>query len=165
MPSHETAQLSEDDMGAIIAYCLQVKAVDSVLPKTSPGFVARLLCYFDQMPLLPAEKIDHTAPLKKQVDENSPLAFGQYLSVSCQSCHGQNLQGGKPMAPGMPPVPGITKSSESGKWTSEQFRKLLTTGKRPDGKQLDNDIMPWKMTAHFNEKEIEAIYQYLKSLK
>lgn len=165
MPSNETAQLSEEDMKAVIAFCKQLEPVNNEVPKTDIVFLARILGYFDQLPLIPAEKIDHEQSLTKSIDTTSPVAFGRYLGISCQSCHRGDLKGGEPIAPGMPPVPDLTSTGVAGKWTYNQFKQVLQTGRRPDGRQLDNSNMPWKITASYTTNEIEALYQYLKSLK
>lgn len=165
MPSHETAQLSQTDMAAIIAYCRSVQPVDNELPENKVGFMACTLGYFDKFVLIPAEKIDHTAKLRPAPDTTSLVAYGKYLSVSCQSCHRPDMKGGDPVIPGGPAVPNLTASGATGKWTYEQFTQILRTGKRPDGYQINNDNMPWKMTAAYSQKEIQALYKFLKSNK
>ncbi len=165
MPSHETSRLSEDDMKCLIAYLQQLPSVDNTVPETDPGFLAEILGYFDQIPLIPAEKIDHGSALAESVDMSSPTTYGRYLSVSCSGCHRDNMKGGGPLGPGMPPVPDLTSAGTTGRWTSDQFMQALRTGKRPDGRVMDSDQMPWKMTSHYTDEEITALYQYFKSIQ
>lgn len=165
MPSAETAQLSEGDLKSLIAYLDQLPPVDNELPKMDLGFLAEILGYFDVVPLIPAEKIDHNAPLIKSVDRSSPVAFGKYLAIFCSACHKPTMKGGEPAGPGMPPVPDLTSTGATGRWTLEQFNHALRTGERPDAKAMNNDEMPWKMTAQYTDEEISALYEYFKSLK
>ena len=165
MPSHETAQLSQSDMAAVIAYCRSAKPVDNELPENNIAFMARIFGYLDKFVLIPAEKIDHSAKLKQAPDTTSLVAYGKYLSVSCQGCHRPDMKGGDPIIPGGPAVPDLTAGGATGKWTYQQFTQILRIGKRPDGYQINNDNMPWKMTAAYSQKEIQALYEFLKSNK
>ncbi|WP_205500386.1 c-type cytochrome [Rufibacter psychrotolerans] len=165
MPSHETTLLSAQDMAAIIAYCQSLAPVDKPLPASDLGPVVKVMAYLDKMPLLSVEKIDHGKPMVAQVDTVEGVAMGKYLAVSCSGCHGTNLQGGDPVAPGFPPVPNITRAGHVGKWTKVQFIQTLRTGKTPEGKQLSNENMPWKMTAQYTDKELASLYQYCQSIQ
>ncbi|RRB04645.1 cytochrome c [Larkinella rosea] len=164
MPSHETTLLSEQDMAAIIAYCQQVPAVDHELPASNLGPVVKLMTYFDKMPLLSVEKIDHNRPMIARADSTEGIAQGQYLAISCSGCHRPTFKGGEPLAPGLPPVPDLTRTGNPGKWTKEQFIATLRTGKRPDGRQIDNENMPWKMTAQYTNQELASLYQFFRSI-
>ncbi|WP_210463072.1 c-type cytochrome [Rufibacter roseolus] len=165
MPSHETTLLSAQDMAAIIAYCQNLAPVHKQLPPSDLGPVVKVMTYLDKMPLLAVEKIDHDLPMVMQVDTLEGVAMGKYLAVSCSGCHGANLKGGDPVAPGYPPVANITSTGHVGKWSKAQFIQTLRTGKTPEGKVLKNENMPWKMTAQYTDKELSSIYQYCQSLK
>ena len=163
MPSHETALLSQEDMAAIIVYCQNIPAVDNELPNITLGPVANVMSYFDKMPLLSVEKIDHSKPMIVRADTVEGVKQGEYLAVSCSGCHRSDFKGGDPLAPGLPPVPNITASGNPGKWTQQQFISTLRTGKTPSGHQMSNDNMPWQMTAQYEEKELASLYQFLKT--
>jgi len=163
MPSHETTLLSREDMAAIISYCKTVPAVDNELPSTALGPVANIMSYFDKMPLLSVEKIDHSRPMIAQADTSVGVRQGEYLAVSCSGCHRSDFKGGAPLAPGLPPVPDITLTGNPGKWTQQQFIQTLRTGKTPAGHQMSNDDMPWQMTAQYEDKELVSLYQFLHS--
>lgn len=165
MPSHETTLMSKSDIASVIAYCRQVAPVNNHLPKNRLGPVARVMSFLDKMPLLSVEKIDHSKSLTEMVDTTNALAYGKYLSVACTGCHKSNLKGGEPVAPGFPVVRNITSSGRIGSWTQEQFLHTLRTGERPGDKPLNNDFMPWKMTAQYSDKELTSIYAYLKSVE
>ena len=164
MPSHETTMLSEQDMAAIIAYCQQMPPVDNELPAHKIGPIVNVMTYLDKMPLLSVEKIDHNRKMIAQTDTTEGIAMGKYLAVSCSGCHQPNFKGG-PIAPGFPPAPDLTSAGHVGKWTQEQFITTLRTGKTPSGHQLNNENMPWKMTAQYEQKELASLYQFLRSLK
>jgi hypothetical protein len=40
----------------------------------------------------------------------------------------------------------------------------MTTGVKPDGGQLDPELMPWELFAKFNREELEAIHLHLQTL-
>lgn len=165
MPSHETTLLAEPDLSALITYCRQVQPVDRKLPETTVGPLVKTLAYFEKMPLLSVEKIDHTRRPEAQLDTTMGVKLGEYLAVSCSGCHQPDFKGGDPLAPGQPPVPDLTRSGQVGKWTQTQFMTTLRTGKTPAGHQLDNEQMPWKMTAHYSDKEIRSLYLYFRSIQ
>jgi cytochrome c553 len=164
MPAHEYALLSEPDMAAIIAYAQQLPKVDRELPDHSLGPLARILTDMNELPLLPAEMIDHSRSLIKEVKAEVSVDFGKYLTAACQGCHRENMQGGEPIAPGFPPVANISSSGNLGKWTEQQFITTLRTGKTPEGKILNPTEMPWNMTKAYTDTELKAIYMYLQSI-
>ncbi|CAN5565973.1 hypothetical protein BH09BAC4_BH09BAC4_45740 [soil metagenome] len=41
----------------------------------------------------------------------------------------------------------------------------LRTGKTPSGHQIDNENMPWKITAQYSDKELASLYQYFRSIQ
>lgn len=164
MPSHETTLLSRDDLSAIIAFCQQAPAVDHALPDNDVGPVAKVMAYLDKMPLLSVEKIDHRNPMVAAADTAQGVALGKYLAISCSGCHRPDFKGGDPVAPGFPPVPDLTRTGNPGKWTQAAFVQTLRTGKTPSGHQIDNENMPWKMTAQYEDKELASLYAFFQSL-
>lgn len=165
MPSQETSVLSGEDLAALIAYCRQLPLVNNSLPENKLGPVARILAAMDKLPLLSVEKIDHKAPIAAAVDTTEGVALGRYLSISCTSCHRANMKGGDALAPGGPHVPDITSAGNPGHWSRDQFLQTLRTGKTPAGHLLNNEEMPWKMTAAYTDKELSSLYKYLISIK
>lgn len=162
MPSYETALLTQNDIAAIIAYCKSVPAVDNELPDHHIKPLARILTYFDQLPMLAVEKIDHSMAAPVSIQKEPTAEYGEYLAVSCVGCHKENLKGGESVVPGSPQVADITSTSNVAKWTQEQFIHTLRTGQTPEGKQLQNEFMPWQMTQHYTDEELMALYLYLK---
>ncbi len=164
MPSDELTRMSDEDIANVIAYCRQVAPVDNELPKLHQlGFIGRVLVVLDNTTILPAEKIDHSNVSVAAKIPNASADYGKYLAVGCEGCHRSNMQGGPPLAPGFPEVPNITSKGNAGSWTKDQFINTLRTGIRPNGIALKNE-MPWQITKHFTDTELEALYIYLQSL-
>lgn len=164
MPSYEYAQLSKEDLADLIAYLKTLKAVEKDLPLTEIGPLSKILTHLDKMPLFPAEKIDHSAKYPTKPGAEDQLALGKYLTASCVGCHGLQLKGAPAPAPGMMEGPDITASGRVKRLDENAFRTVLKTGKTPEGRQIENKNMPWKMTAEFTEDELLAIFKYLKSI-
>ncbi len=163
MPAHEFTWLSEQDMSAIVAYCANVPNVDRELPQNNLGPLAKILTDLGKLPLFPAEMIDHTRTLVKEVKAEISAEYGKYLATSCQGCHRENMKGGEPVAPGFPVVADISSSGLPGKWTDEQFINTLRTGVTPEGKVLKPEEMPWPMAKEFTDLELKALHLYLNS--
>ena len=164
MPAHEYTLLSETDMSAIIAYCSSLPNVDRELPQADLGPLAKVLADLGKLPLFPAEMIDHTRKLVKEVKAEISIEYGKYLSTSCQGCHKETMKGGEPVAPGYPVVADITSTGHPGKWTDDQFINTLRTGVTPEGKVLKPEEMPWTMAKEFTDLELKALHLYLNSL-
>ncbi|MBT1695953.1 c-type cytochrome [Fulvivirgaceae bacterium PWU4] len=163
MPSLETSKMSQEDLGAMIAYLNDLPPVDNSVPESKLGVMIKTMIYIGELDVIPAEQIDHTATLVKSMDTSSPVKYGKYLATMCSGCHHENMKGGPPMVPGSPSVPDLTATGATGRWTQEQFNTALRTGKRPDGTELDPN-MPVQMTKHYSDEELQALYTYLKSL-
>jgi cytochrome c553 len=162
MPSLETSRMSLDDLKAMIAYLSALPSIDNEMPDSKLGVMIKTMVYLDKIAVIPAEQIDHKTLLTTHSDTSSPEAFGKYLSTMCSGCHRENMKGGGPMAPGFPPVPDITFTGATGRWTEEQFKTALRTAKRPDGTTLDPN-MPVQMTKYYSDEELHALYTYLRS--
>jgi cytochrome c553 len=166
MPSHETAKLNQKDLTAIISYCDQIPKVDKVLPKNFVGPLAKTMAFFDKLPLIATEKIDHKqADTAASPESSSIIEKGKYLVVFCSGCHRENFKGGPGHIPGSMAIPNITSSGNLGKWTLSQFQTVLKTGKNPAGRQMNPKDMPWNTTAGYTTDEVRAIYVYLSSIK
>jgi cytochrome c553 len=163
--------LSQQDLGAIIAYLKSVPPVDNELPepKIEPlGKILVALGVFDSeaLPLIPAEQIDQDAPFAEVPPQGVTAEYGGYLmSITlCHMCHGPELAGGAPPEPGMPPGPNITPGGELGGWTEADFIQTMRTGFSPHGHKLDPDFMPWDVYANMTDEELKSLWLYLQSL-
>ncbi|WP_034256716.1 c-type cytochrome [Adhaeribacter aquaticus] len=164
MPSYEYNSLSNEDLGALIAYIKSRPAVDNEVPAITLKPVIYVLANFDKFPLVSAEKVDHAAPGIDVVKPEVTPAYGKYLAISCTGCHRDTFTGGEPLIPGSPQVPNITRTGSVGKWTESQFIETLRTGVTPEGKKLDPQFMPWPMAKQFTDTEIKSLYLFLKNL-
>lgn len=168
MPSHEYYLLSDEDLGALVSYIKSVPPVDNPLPENSVGPLGRILYVTGQLPLLPVELIDHDAERPAAPEAGPTAEYGAYLATGCTGCHGATFSGGKipGTPPGFIPPPNLTPDVETGlgAWTEEDFYRALKEGKRPDGTSLDEQYMPWPLTAQMTDDELEALWSYFQTL-
>jgi cytochrome c553 len=165
MPSHEMQGMRDEELAALTAYLGTLPAVDTDHPGSYVGPVGRALLLMDRLPLLAAEKIDHAHPKRAPAPGATP-EYGAYLAAGCTGCHGASLSGGTiPGAPaGMPAGANLTPHTDGlGRWTQADFIRAMRTGRRPDGRVL-NEAMPWKSFREMNDEELAAIWAYLHTL-
>jgi mono/diheme cytochrome c family protein len=167
MPSKGFQYLSDEDLGALIAYLKITPPVDKSWPAPSFTFLSKILMSAGAFgDVLSAEIIDHdkvkqvTAPAK-----GATVAYGDYLvKVSaCRNCHGVRLNGFKDPNPNAPFSPNITPGGNLGTWTEAQFIQTMRTGITPDQRQLKAEFMPWKAMGKRSDEELSAIFKYLKA--
>lgn len=165
MPSAEYTNLSDEDLGAVIAYLKSVPPVDRPRGPMSFGPVLRVLFALGKVKLA-GEEIDHAAPRLASVIASADAHYGQYLASSCTGCHGPNLSGGKITGapPDWPSAANLTRHAASrlSSWTEDQFIQTLRTHQRPDGTEL-HPVMP-KAFAQMSDTELKALWAYLVSL-
>jgi len=163
-------RLGESDLGAVIAYVKSVPPVDKEHPRTRGAALGRIMValgLFDSpaMPLIPAEVIDHGAPIPRAPPPGVTVEYGGYLVAIalCAMCHGSDLKGGPPVDEGAPPGPDLTAYALPGGFTDAQFVATLRTGTTPSGRALNAEFMPWKVYARMTDDELLAIRRYLLS--
>lgn len=162
---HTTAAISNKELGALICWLKNMQPVNAVHPQKEMKPLGRVLTFLNKFPMFPAEMINHNASYPEDVKPEVTAAYGNYLAISCQGCHGENLKGGPPTKPGEPTIPNLTATAHLGKWSSDQFVGTIRTGKTPEGRLL-SDYMPWKAVGKaMNDDELKAIYLYLHQLK
>ena len=167
MPSHEFYHLSDEDLGALIAYLRTVPPVDRTVGTQSVGPIGRGLFASGLLPLVPAELIDHAAPRPVAPAPGVTPEYGKYLAVTCTGCHGETYSGGP--IPGAPPEMGVPrnitpdKATGLGDWTLADFTRALREGVSKNGYQLGKD-MPVAMTKHLTDEELAAIWAYLQTV-
>lgn len=166
MPSNEYQYLSDDDVGAIVAYLRTVAPVDRDPVETKVGPIARVLYAKGDLPLFPAVAVQHANESVPTVPEDSTVEYGKYLGeIGCSGCHGATYGGGK--IPGTPPdwpPPANLTPSGIGHYTYADFQKALREGVRPDGSAL-NPLMPIPATKLMTEVEFVALWKYLRTLE
>lgn len=167
MPSHEFYYMSDEDLGALIAYIRSRPAVDRSFADQSVGPVGRALFLSGKLPLVPAELVDHEATRPAAPAVGVTPEYGAYLAATCTGCHGPTLSGGP--IPGAPPEMAVPQNitpdtiTGIGKWTEADFAKAVRTGMRPNGIPISPD-MPYKSFAHFTDEEIAAVWAYVQSV-
>jgi mono/diheme cytochrome c family protein len=166
MPSHHYNSLSDEDLGALLAYIQTLPPVDNVLPARNLSPLANLLGGAGMLGQMPAELIDHDAGHAATVPAEVTAAYGEYLShlSACYDCHGANLDGVLTGgAPSAVPPPDITSAGAVGGWTSEQFVSTMRSGVTPDGRPLSPE-MPWQMYGRMTDEDLTAMHLFLTSL-
>lgn len=163
MPSDHYNKISDEDLGAIIAYLKTLPPVDNELDESKLGPLGRILSVFAGG-LLPATLIDHNAPLPPSPVAGVSAEYGGYLAEICTVCHGERLTGGQVPGNDRVKAPSITPGGAPGSWTGSEFVDTIRTGITPRGKLLDSRFMPWNRFTQMTDDELEAIWLYLQSL-
>jgi mono/diheme cytochrome c family protein len=167
MPSRVFYYLSDEDLGALIAYLKSLPPVDNEMPPTDLGPLGRVMLPLGQLPdaLIPnVTVIDHYAPRPVTPEPEVTVEYGEYLANTCTLCHGPNLNGQTLReGPNVYVALNLTRGGEMVGWSEEQFITTMRTGVTPGGKQLI-DFMPWKLFGQMTDDELKAVWIYLQSL-
>ncbi len=175
MPYPHYSKLAEDDIYAVIAYLRSIEPIESEHPPSEIDFPVSLL--INTMPVKPN--------LQPRPSDDDPIEYGRYLitAAACTDCHTRHERGqfvGEPYAGGnefLLPDGSIVRSANLtphgtgiGNWTKEQFvarfkafSKEHYTNRKVEPGHFQT-VMPWPMYAEMEEKDLEAIYEYLMSL-
>jgi mono/diheme cytochrome c family protein len=161
-----TAHLSDEDLGAIIAYLKTIPAVDHEMDGQQFTPLAKIMLAAGVLDKLPVESVSHevhvTAP-----ERGATVEYGEYLvnTNDCRVCHGPDLNGGPFPDPTITKISAnLTPGGELGAWSEEDFVNTIRTGVTPSGHQLDPVFMPWKDYAKFYDEELQAVWLYLQTL-
>jgi len=164
MPSEVFTHLSQEDLGAVIAYLEQLPPVDRRMPASGFGPVGRALLAMGKLNILVAGKTPRITPVAS-VPRDTTAAYGKYLAdiSGCHGCHGYGLSGGRVAGPpGLPPASNLTPAG-IGTWAEQDFVRVLREGKRPDGSAIDS-FMPWEVYQGMTDAELHALWLYLRSV-
>lgn len=165
MPARIWNQLSDEDLGALIAYLKNIPPVDNEFPERKIGPAFRLLLALGQAPVSEASLIDHNAPRPSVPQPGVTLAYGEYLALGCTACHGSNLNGGtiRDLNGELVTALNLTLGGELQGWSEADFITAMRTGMTPSGHNL-SEAMPWRYVGQMTEEELQAIWLYLQSL-
>jgi mono/diheme cytochrome c family protein len=166
MPSIIWYYLSDEDLGALIAYLQSLPPVDNELPARRIGPLGRLMVALGQFPPTGAAVIDHHAPRPAAREPGITVAYGEYLAQStCSACHGVNLNGGsvRGLDGELEIALNLTPGGELAGWSEAEFMTALRSGVTPSGRVL-SDTMPWKYVGQMTDEELRAVWLYLQSL-
>jgi len=169
MPATEFYFLSDEDLGAVIAYIKSAAPVDHELPVSSLSLTGRVvMTLVPAVTFIPAELIAHEVPRPVAPEAGITLAYGEYLTYSCKVCHGPTMSGGP--IPGFPsswpPAPNLTFGDGSvlPSWTAGDFVNTIRTGVTPEGREIRAEYMPWGSYKFMNDQELQAVWAYMQSL-
>ena len=163
MPAEEYNRISDDDLGAIIAYLKTLPPVDNEVGESGLGPLGRTLASFVGG-LIPASLIDHEAQRPQSPAVGVTAEYGEYLSNICTVCHGEGLSGSRVPGNDRVKAPDITMNGDIGTWTKSQFIDTIRSGNTPRGNLLDPRFMPWNRFTQMTNDELDAIWLYLESL-
>lgn len=161
-----TSHLSDEDLGAIIAYVKTVPPVDHKTNGQNFTPLAKAMAGAGVLGDLPVEAVSHETQVAAP-EVGVTVEYGEYLvnTNDCRVCHGPELNGGPFPDPTITKIsPNLTPGGELGFWTEEQFINTIRTGETPSGHQLDPELMAWKDYRLFYDEELQAIWLYLQSL-
>jgi mono/diheme cytochrome c family protein len=168
MPSHHFQYMSDEDLGAVLAYVNSVPPVDNETPDANVGPFGRLFTLIAPGFVLPASGIDQEAVSPLTPAEGVTVEYGQYLVEmgTCADCHGEELNGQADGAEDGSPSANLTPAGELGQWTEEDFIQVLRTGKHPSGRDLKEPMREVAVDyfGHQTDDELTAIFTYLQSL-
>lgn len=160
-----TSQLSDQDLGSIIAYLKTVPPVDHKTNGQNFTPLAKVLLTTGMLPKLPVEVVSHDAHVTAP-ERGASVEYGEYMvnTNDCRICHGPNLNGGPFPDPTITLIsPNLTPGGELAFWTEEEFINTIRTGITPSGRQL-GEHMPWKDYRNFYDDELKAIWMYLQTI-
>lgn len=160
MPSEAFASMSDDDLSDLVGYIHSLPRQDVELMARSVGPIGRAVAAFQAPDLQPSRVIEQT-------EEHASLSGepGAYYAPMCGACHGEDL-GGKMFA-GETPIwaPNLTDHVTGiAGWSEEAFDAALRRGVGIDGRELDPAAMPWRGFAGLEDREVAAIWSYVKGL-
>ena len=168
MPAQYLYQLSDADLGAIIAYLRSLPPLDRPVPSRRLGPASVLALVSGRAPdLIPAELLARRALRVEAPPQGASAAYGRYLIevAGCKVCHRDDLSGGlHPLSlPGEPPPPDLRAKGPLSTWSEGDFVATLRNGVTPDGRRLDDAWMPWRSFSRMTDLELRAIWRGLQS--
>jgi cytochrome c553 len=166
MPVMDFDWLPDSDVVALVSYLRTVPVVQRPnAPASKIKTLGKVLDRRNQLPIDVARRIDH-----QHIELGPPPSptkeYGRFVVRLCTGCHGEHLSGGPiPGAPSSMAVPLDLTPDPSGLagWTYADFERVIETGKRKNGKELD-PLMPVEALRNMDDTEKHALFSYLQSL-
>ncbi|MDX1556953.1 MAG: c-type cytochrome [Xanthomonadales bacterium] len=160
MPSAMLYHLSDEDLGAIIAFLRSLDPGAEALPPSRINLPGRvMMAYYRHLAetLLAAEEIDHDAPRPSPVSRD-PLERGEYLAKSvCSECHGPDLRGVPEFD-----MPDLVVAMS---YPREDFRALMRTGEALGDREVGLMAQVAESRfSHFTDQEIDDLHAFLQTL-
>ena len=169
MPSQYFYHLSDEDLGAVIAYLRSLPPVDRETPGFRLGIASAFIIVSGQVPdLVPAELLAEAPERLSSPTPGATPEYGAYLveTSGCKVCHHEDLSGGRhPLSLPEEPAPSdLSSGSRLAHWAEGEFLDALRTGVTPEGDRIDEAWMPWPAIGRMSDVELRAIYRYLRTL-
>jgi len=163
MPSQDYARLSDEDLGALVAYVRQLPPVKGGPAEIRLPLIARVMYGLGRLPDA-VDLIDHQLPPSPAVPPAVSVAYGAYVAQSCVGCHGTQLQGGRipgspPDWPASPALRGVEHTALEAYPTPEALRAMFASGRRADGSAIQ--VMPFEMLRAMDDTDLRALHLYL----
>ncbi len=158
--------MSDEDLGAIIAYLKTVPPVDQERNGRNFSVLTKIILGAGMFGELPVETVSHNAHVTAPA-AGATVEYGQYLVAigDCISCHGADMAGGPFPDPSVSILaPNLTPGGELAEWSDKAFIAAMKTGIVPGGEAMDPNYMPWKEIGLASDDELRAIFMYLQSL-
>lgn len=177
MPYHHYGQMDREDIYSIIAYIRTLQPLDKEVPARALNFPVNLL-----VNTMPVE-----AAFSPKPDTANKILYGKYLvnMAACVDCHSQvdkgaliagtEFGGGRDFQQpaGVVRSSNITPDNQTGigSWSEQgfiqRFKQYADSGYKSPvmTPQLINTPMPWQMYAGMSESDLQAIYQYLRTVE
>lgn len=150
----------------MVSYLRTVPPVERANGPVEIGMLGMILDRHDLVVLDVARRISQQG-LERAGGPMPTAQYGRFIARACMGCHGETLSGGR--LPGTPShVPAATNitphPSGIADWTYEDFVRMLDTGVKKNGEQLD-PFMPLETVSKMNEVERRALWAYLRSIE
>ena len=152
MPSYMFYDLSDGDLGAIIAFVRTQPRGSGLTGEVALGPLGRLGVAVGELDLA-IDSIQHGRPRLDHGGGSDPIAFGRYLARTlCTECHGLELKGGDD-------TPDLAIARAYGK---DGLREFFKTGVALGGRELElMSPVARERLSHLTDDEVSALYDYL----
>jgi mono/diheme cytochrome c family protein len=164
MPVPDFYWLPDSDVSALVSYLRTVPASEKTNASTHVGLLGKVLDRQGKF-AWDIARIVEGLPRASPPAPEPTAAYGQYVVRLCTGCHGETLSGGPvPGAPPSLPVPLNITTHETGikDYTFDDFVRVLQTGQRKNGKQLD-PFMATELTRNLDDVELKALWAAIQS--
>lgn len=157
MPSPMYSHLTDQEVAALIAFMRGLPRAGAQTPGIEWGPIGRFALATGQFPDAVGRVEEFRT--RQPFDLGPATAAGRRIAMTgCTECHGADLSGGQP-------TPDITAPDLliAGAYDRDQFRRLLRTGRPPNGRDLGlMGKIARDDTRHLTDAEIDQLHAYLQ---
>lgn len=173
LPFMEMQGLSDEDLGAVVAYIKHQPPVRNVVPPHRFNLLGKIV-----KATVLANPVGPSSPPPAMSPRGATVENGRYLVesvVKCGSCHtrrdyktgelvGQPFAGTTGFVDDHAPgrnwsPPNITSGGRLGLWNEDQFVTRIRAGRAIPGSP-----MPWQSFQHMDDDDLRAIYRYMMTV-